>query len=78
MSIPKEELHRLVDLLPEKAIYVARKFLEFIVEDSHSDDINWLDVELADWPSYDWGPKGVSSGKPVHFIEGKGLEIREG
>ncbi|KLU63441.1 hypothetical protein CEB3_c02040 [Peptococcaceae bacterium CEB3] len=78
MSIPKEDLHHLVDLLPEKAISAAKKFLEFIVEKSHSDDINWLDAELANWPPYDWGPEGVPKGKPVHFIEDKGLEIKEG
>ena len=78
MSIPKEDLHRLVDLLPEKATSVAQKFLKFIVEESHSEDINWLDAELADWPLYDWGPEGVPRGKPIRFVEGKGLEIKEG
>ncbi|WP_206812505.1 hypothetical protein [Paradesulfitobacterium ferrireducens] len=75
MSMPKEELHRLVDLLPEKAISIAKRFMESIILESRLEGINWLNAELADWPPYDWGPEGVPKGKPVRFVEGKGLEI---
>ncbi|MHB1406880.1 MAG: hypothetical protein ACYCV0_15000 [Desulfitobacteriaceae bacterium] len=68
MSIPKEDLHRLVDLLPEKAILIAKRFMESIILESRLEDINWLNAELADWPPYDWGPEGVPKGKPVRFM----------
>ena len=77
MRIPKEELHRLVDLLPDKSISIAKKFLESIVEKSRSEDISWLDADLTEWPFYDWGPEGAPIGKPVRFVEGKGLVIKE-
>lgn len=58
-----------------KAISIAKRFMESIILESRLEDINWLNAELADWPPYDWGPEGVPKGKPVRFVEGKGLEI---
>jgi len=78
MSIEKNELYQLIDILPEKEISIAKRFLEFIIAQSHFEDQNWLDADLADWPSYEWGPEGSPTGKPIRYVEGKGLEIEGG
>lgn len=81
MSVQRKELYRLIDILPEKELPAAKRFLEFILNETRLEDIDWLNADLADWPPYDWGAEGPPKGKPVRYVEGKGLEIvggREG
>lgn len=78
MSIQKQDLYRLIDMLPEKELPIAKRFLEFIINETRIEDMKWLNADLADWPAYDWGPEGPPKGKPVRYVEGKGLEIEGG
>lgn len=41
MSIPKEELHRLVDALPERETIVVKRFLELLLT-TNTDD-SWIE-----------------------------------
>jgi hypothetical protein len=63
MSTQRKELYRLIEALPEKEIPVAKRFLEFIINEASIEDIKWLNADLADWPPYDWGPEGPPKGK---------------
>lgn len=78
MSIQKQDLYRLIDMLTEKELPIAKRFLEFIINETRIEDIKWLNADLADWPAYDWGPGGPPKGKSVRYIQGKGLEIEGG
>lgn len=78
MSVQRQDLYRLIDMLSEKEIPIAKRFLEFIINETRIEDIKWLNADLADWPAYDWGPEGPPKGKPVRYVDGKGLEIEGG
>lgn len=48
VSVPKEELHRLVDALPERATEMAKRFLAWIIdEESDVDPVPLTDEERA-------------------------------
>lgn len=39
----------------------------------------WLEAELVeDLPPYEWGEQGVPSGKPIHYIPGRGFVVEGG
>lgn len=78
MSIPKDELHRLVDALPEKETTVVKWFLEFLLSKTSEEDRVWLNADFGDLPPYDWGPQGPPKGKPVQYKPGIGLIIEGG
>lgn len=78
MSLVKEELHRLVDALPEKEILAVKRFLEFVLSEAVVEDRNWLDADLGVLPPYEWGPEGPPKGKPVRYRPGIGLIVDGG
>ncbi|MEE3716886.1 hypothetical protein V2H45_09030 [Tumidithrix elongata RA019] len=40
---------------------------------------SWLETDLvSDLPEYDWGEGGIPSVKPVEYLSGVGLVIKEG
>ncbi len=76
MSVPKEELHKMVDALPEDKTLILKKFLESLL-DTNREDETWLDADLGELPPYDWGPEGPPQGKEIRYKPGVGL-IAEG
>lgn len=54
MSVPKEELHKMVDALPDDKTLILKEFLESLLN-SNTEDQKWLDVDLGELPPYDWG-----------------------
>lgn len=49
MAIPREDLHRLVDALPETAMDAAQRFLGWIIEEE--DDADSLPLSDIEWRS---------------------------
>lgn len=78
MSMAKEELHQLVDALPEKETPAVKRFLESILRKANNEDKDWLDADLGELPPYEWGPEGPPEGKPVRYQPGVGLIIEGG
>jgi excisionase family DNA binding protein len=39
MSLPKEELHRLVDALPQEEEAAVRRFLQFVLSECEAEDL---------------------------------------
>lgn len=78
MSVPKDELHRLVEALPEKETLLVKRFLEFILNEANNEDRTWLDADLAELPPYDWRPEGQPKGKAVQYKPGIGLIVEGG
>ncbi len=78
MSLAKEELYRLVDALPEKETLAVKRFLEFILRETNTEDEDWLDADLGELPPYEWGVQGPPKGKPVRYHPGVGLIIEGG
>ncbi|MCL6479271.1 MAG: hypothetical protein K6T65_12835 [Peptococcaceae bacterium] len=78
MRISKDELHRLVEVLPEKEAPVVKRFLEFILKESNTEDRAWLDAGFGELPPYEWGPKGPPKGKTVRYRPGIGLIVEGG
>jgi hypothetical protein len=75
MSMPKDDLHRLIEALPEKEIPAVRRFVEFILSKNWVEDSDWLNADLAELPPYDWGPEGPPKGKPVRYSPETGFII---
>lgn len=73
----KRDLHEMVEALPEKDVPVVRKFLQFVLNEPESEDLSWLEADLADLPPYDWGPEGPPAGRPVRYLPGVGLVVEE-
>ncbi|MBC7341174.1 MAG: hypothetical protein H5U02_01760 [Clostridia bacterium] len=78
MGVPKDELHRLVEALPEKETSAVKRFLEFVLEKAEAEDRSWLEADLGELPPYDWGPEGPPKGKPVRYQPGVGLVVEGG
>jgi hypothetical protein len=78
LSIVKEELHQLVDALPEKETLAVKRFLEFILRETNAEDKDWLEADLGELPPYEWGAQGPPKGKPVRYQPGVGLIIEGG
>lgn len=78
MSLFKEELHRLVDALPEKETLTVKRFLEFILSEAIAEDKNWLEADLGQLPPYEWGLEGPPKGKPLRYQPGVGLLVEGG
>lgn len=76
--MPKDELHRLVEELPEKEAPAVKRFLEFILSKAKDEDQAWLEADLGDLPPYDWGAEGPPKGKPVRYKSGVGLIVEGG
>jgi hypothetical protein len=74
----KEELHQLVDALPEKETLTVKRFLEFILREANTEDKDWLDADLGELPPYEWGSEGPPKGKPVRYQPGVGLIVEGG
>lgn len=77
MAVSKRDLHEMVEALPEKDVPVVRKFLQFVLNEPESEDLSWLEADLADLPPYDWGPEGPPAGRPVRYLPGVGLVVEE-
>ena len=78
MSIAKEELHQLVEALPEKETLAVKRFLEFILSETNAEDKDWLEADLGELLPYEWGVQGPPKGKPVRYQPGVGLIIEGG
>jgi len=78
LSVPKDELHRLVDALPEKEAPAAKRFLEFVLSKAEAEDETWLEADLGELPSYEWGTEGLPKGKSVRYKPGVGLIVEGG
>jgi len=78
LSMAKDELHHLVDALPEKATPAVKRILESILHKANNENKEWLDADLAELPPYEWGPEGPPEGKPVRYQPGMGLIIEGG
>lgn len=78
MAVSKRDLHEMVEALPEKDLPLVRKFLQFVLNESESEDLSWLEADLAHLPPYDWGPEGPPAGRPVRYLPGVGLIVEEG
>ncbi len=78
MSMAKEELHQLVDELPEKETLAVKRFLEFILREANNEDKDWLDADFGELPLYEWGAQGPPEGKPARYEPGVGLIIEGG
>lgn len=78
MSVPKDELHRLVDALPEKEALAAKRFLEFVLSKAETEDKNWLEADLGELPPYEWGTEGLPREKSVRYKPGVGLIVEGG
>jgi hypothetical protein len=77
MSIPKEEIHKMVDALPQEKILILKNFLDNLLKINNEDKI-WLETDLGALPPYEWGPDGVPKGKPVDYKPNIGLVVKEG
>lgn len=75
MSLLKEELHRLVDALPEQETLAVKRFLEFVLSKANTEDGDWLEADLGELLPYEWGPEGPPKGKPVRYQPGIGLVV---
>jgi len=40
------------------------------------EDKAWLNANLADFPEFDWGSKEPPKGKPVKYIKGVGIVVK--
>lgn len=77
----RDELHRLVDQLPDGELdRIARVLREVCadVEDASgmtAEDRAWLESDLSNlaaYEPYDWGENGPPAGKPVLYEPGRG------
>lgn len=50
MSVAKDELYRLIEALPDKETPVVKRFLEFVLIRSKTEDQAWLEAELSELP----------------------------
>jgi hypothetical protein len=71
LSVAKEELHQMVEALPEKETLAVKRFLEFILHETTAEDEGWLDADLGGLPPYEWGAQGPPKGKPVGYEKPK-------
>lgn len=74
MPVPNEELHQMIDALPEDKKPALKEFLEGLLAAS-LEDREWLDADLGDLPPYEWGKEGIPKGKSVSFKRGTGLIV---
>lgn len=77
MSVPKEELHKMVDALPEEKTQTLKKFLESLLKTNTEDEI-WLEADSEELPPYEWGPEGSPKGKWINYKPGVGLVVAGG
>lgn len=81
----------LIDILPalhNLAPDDKRKAIQFLttelsnIENFSVEDLEsqiWLEADLGDnLPDYDWGENGVPQGKPIEYLSGVGLVVKEG
>lgn len=66
MSVAREELHSLIDALPDNEVIVARRFLEFLIEAEERLENIELEEEFGhrvNTPLQEWieQPEGVST-----------------
>ena len=77
MSVIKEELHKMVDDLPEDMSIVLKGIMEDLLKISIEDRF-WLNVRFVSLPPYDWGEEGMPGGKKVIYKDGNVLMIENG
>ena len=77
MPVPKEELHQMIEALPEEKRPVLKDFLETLLATTVEDKA-WLEADQGDLPPYDWGEEGVPEGKSVRYEPGTGLVVDGG
>jgi len=78
VSVSKDELHRLVDALPEKETSAAKSFLEFMLNKAKTEDSAWLEADLGELPPYEWETERPPKGKSVWYKPGVGLIVEGG
>ena len=75
MSVPREELHRLVDSLPEDATETASRFLSWLVDEGPG--MTAVPLSEQEWAAVNNGEKQLTSGDyiPLEDLE---AELRRG
>ena len=71
----KEQLHQLVDQLPEGAADEASRLLEALRDGRTPEDEVWMDTDLSrlgEFEPYEWGPEGPPEGRPIRYVPGIG------
>jgi len=77
MSAIKEELHKLVDDLPDDLSLVIKGILDDLLRISIEDRF-WLNARFVSLPSYDWGEEGLPGWKKVIYKDGNELMRENG
>ena len=77
MPVPKEDLHQMIEALPEEKRPVLKEFLETLLS-AAIEDKTWLEADLSDLPPYEWGEEGIPEGKNVRYEPGTGLIVDGG
>lgn len=63
MAVPKDDLHRLVDALPDAATETARRFLTWIIEEES--DTDSLPLSDAEWRGVRQGEAELAAGDHI-------------
>ena len=79
----KQELHQLVESLPEEQLAAAARLLAELAETTaevpaDEETAAWLSADLsrmADIEPFEWGPAGKPPGRPLKYVPSRGLVI---
>lgn len=65
MSVQKEDLHRLIDVLPEKEVLAVKRFLSFVISNSEKEaTIEYLNsLPMDDEPLTEGDLKDIAEGE---------------
>jgi predicted transcriptional regulator len=65
MAVRKDDLHRLVEALPDAALEPARRFLQWILDEETS--IDSLPLTAAEWDAVRRGEAEIARGEVVRL-----------
>ena len=74
----REELHDLVDRLPDSVTDEAARLLATLQDGPTEEDRAWMDSDLSrlgEFEPYEWGPAGPPEGRPIRYVPGRGPVI---
>lgn len=81
----RKKIINILKQLPDNKVKEVADFAEFLkdkddnsTEGMTEEDKIWLETAYENWPEFDWGPEGPPKGRPVKYIEGKGIVIEGG
>lgn len=67
MAIPKEQLHRLIEALPDAATEPAQRFLQWILDEEAEVDL--LPLTAEDWDAVHQGEAELARGDYVRLAD---------